>query len=57
LIPRNGPREPEAQTFDPNAEHPTYYGSEAELARHWRQIDRGPVGGAAQDEDWRDLDP
>jgi hypothetical protein len=43
--------------FDPDADHPTYYGSEADLARHWRQIDRGPVDGAAHDEDWHDLDP
>jgi hypothetical protein len=42
--------------FDPQAEHPTYYASEVELAGQWQQIDRGPPNGPAADEDWRSLD-
>jgi hypothetical protein len=42
--------------FDPHSPHPTYYASEAELARHWREIDRGPPHGGAEDEDWHSFD-
>jgi hypothetical protein len=41
--------------FEPSAPHPTYYVSEAELARHWREINRGPVDGTLEDEDWQSL--
>jgi hypothetical protein len=43
--------------FDPDAQHPSYYSSEAELAAHWREIDRGPAEGAAADEDWHHIEP
>jgi hypothetical protein len=41
--------------FDPVAQHPTYYASEAELAGDWQKIDRGPADGASED-DWHSLD-
>lgn len=41
--------------FDPNAQHPTYYASERELASHWREVDRGPVDGREENEDWERL--
>jgi hypothetical protein len=42
--------------FDPWADHPTYYDSEAELVKHWRQIDRGPVDASVEAELWEDLE-
>jgi hypothetical protein len=41
--------------FDEHADHPTYYASEPELAEDWCEIDRGPVDGTSEEEDWRSI--